>query len=58
MVKSVDINDYDPIEEAKKACLDRFKQEDPEGYEAYIAEQAKADKKDKTSEKSADKKDK
>lgn len=58
MAKSVDIHDYDPIEEAKKVCLERFKQEDPEGYDAYIAEQAEADKKDKTSEKSADKKDK
>ena len=47
MANSIDINDYDPIAEAKKACLKRFKQEDPESYEAYMAEQAKADKKDK-----------
>lgn len=46
MAKSVDIHDYDPIEEAKKVCLERFKQEDPEGYDAYITEQASADKKD------------
>lgn len=37
---------YDPIAEAKKACLERFNQEDPKGYEAYMVEETKANKKD------------